>query len=243
MAKWHKKDRAKVREGLKCRNPQRKAKSTGLTKKGNPSNKLVGQALRRWGGLIERIHMTEPGLLEKRGDEVFWKCPWCKKEMATPQQFMRNGRSYQGDFSKRLHLDECEEGGKGKTPTDAKIEQLRLGIGKQQTQKQRGYRPGTLGLVSTTSMISLKKRREKVRKRARTTRPSLSWQQYVETWLTTFTERTVGFALVRSRRTGRAIGTSNPIRKGPCGTCKARCCSHIRRVPRWTWITLISFQA
>ena len=32
MANFHKKDRAKVREGLKCRNPQRRAKGTGLTK-------------------------------------------------------------------------------------------------------------------------------------------------------------------------------------------------------------------
>lgn len=111
--------------------------------------------------------MTEPGLLTGRVEEAYWTCPWCRREMATPQQVMKSGRSYQADFSKRFHLDECEKGGKGKSLNDAKVEQLRLGIGKQQTLKQRGYRPGVMGLISKTSQISLEKRKEKVQRRAR----------------------------------------------------------------------------
>ena len=112
------------------------------------------------------MHMTEAGLLSGRGEEVYWTCPWCRMDMATPQ-IIRRGRSYQADFSKRFHLDECEMGGKGKSLNDARIEQLRLGIGKQQTMKQRGYRPGAMGLISKTGHVSLKKRKEKMQRRAR----------------------------------------------------------------------------
>lgn len=166
MANFHKKHGKIEGQFENQKGEQGRVKGTGLTRKGNPTNKIIGMPCRRYGGLIERIQMTEAILLSGRGEEIYWTCPWCRMEMATPQ-IIRRGRSYQADFSKRFHLDECEMGGKGKSLNDARIEQLRLGIGKQQTMKQRGYRPGAMGLISKTSRVSLKKRKETMQRRVR----------------------------------------------------------------------------
>ena len=49
IANFHKKDKAKLREGLKIRKVSKgRVKGTGLTRKGNPTNKIIGMPCRRY---------------------------------------------------------------------------------------------------------------------------------------------------------------------------------------------------